>query len=220
MALPRPRVSSNRFARLRWCRALAHWLRENIPALRRSTVEGLWQFFTARRCAPPRWRQHSVYHLSPRHVGPWFQRALPAQAWKKVLYWKLAANRVLRDARAVAFTLRKKCASRKTPFNLARGGSGGFPPRVALPAAIPRSRAKMAAPISRPSSGKRAPALPRPRGSQKRRAVFDFSRLPPRIFPPPPAPPGGRAPLVIAGRKAPRLRRPMPHAGAKFSAWR
>ncbi len=83
---------------------LVPWLRENAGGYDSVIVNGLWQFpaFAAwlalRRSGQP-------YYVTPHGMlDPWFKRAFPLKHLKKLLYWRWADYRVLRDAHAVLFT--------------------------------------------------------------------------------------------------------------------
>ncbi len=87
-----------------FCPAFAAWLGQNMARFDVVTVEGLWQYHgpIVRNLAL---RNKIPYVVYPHGMlDPWFQRAYPAKHQKKVVYWKLCGHKVLRDARAVAFT--------------------------------------------------------------------------------------------------------------------
>ena len=87
-----------------WCPAFAGWLRANAKRFDVLTVEGLWQFHgtAARAAAQEAGLPYVVYPHGM--LDPWFAKAYPRKHLKKNLYWKLTGHKVLRDARAVAFT--------------------------------------------------------------------------------------------------------------------
>jgi glycosyltransferase involved in cell wall biosynthesis len=99
-----------------WCPALARWLREHAPRFDAVTVEGIWQYHgpAARAAALAARVPYFVYPHGM--LDPWFQRAYPWKHVKKMIYWRLAEARVLRDARAVVFTAEEEMQLAKTSF--------------------------------------------------------------------------------------------------------
>ena len=83
---------------------LAAWLKDNADRFDAVIINGLWQYHSF--CT---WR---VLHRStvPYYVfahgmlDPWFKQQYPLKHLKKLMYWRWAEYRVLRDARAVLFT--------------------------------------------------------------------------------------------------------------------
>jgi glycosyltransferase involved in cell wall biosynthesis len=116
-----------------WCPAFARWLRSNIPRYDVATVEGLWQYH-----GPAVWRAaraaQTPYVVYPHGMlDPWFQRAYPRKHLKKMLYWKLGGHRVLRDARAVAFTTEEEMRLAQNSFRPWQARSVISPLGVQLP---------------------------------------------------------------------------------------
>lgn len=67
-------------------------------------VHGLWQYHSLatwlalKDCNVP-------YLIYPHGmIDPWFNRTYPVKHLKKILYWRLFENKVLRDAKSVLFT--------------------------------------------------------------------------------------------------------------------
>lgn len=83
---------------------LSAWLQENARRFDAVIVHGLWQYhgFGAWRAL----RKSAVPYFVFTHgmLDPWFKRTYPLKHFKKLLYWRWADYRVLRDARAVLFT--------------------------------------------------------------------------------------------------------------------
>lgn len=79
------------------------WLRENIHRFDGVVVHGIWQYQSWGT-----WRAihgRKPYVLFPHGMlDPWFKRRYPLKHLKKMLYWHLAEQRVLRDASSVLFT--------------------------------------------------------------------------------------------------------------------
>lgn len=83
---------------------LVSWLRTNAPRYDSIIVNGLWQFPTFAAWLALR-RSGQPYYVTPHGMlDPWFKRTFPLKHLKKMLYWRWADYRVLRDARAVLFT--------------------------------------------------------------------------------------------------------------------
>ena len=87
-----------------WCPEFGRWLRENAGKFDVLTIEGMWQYHgpAVRSAARAAGVPYVVYPHGM--LDPWFAQAYPRKHWKKVIYWKLGGHKVLRDARAVAFT--------------------------------------------------------------------------------------------------------------------
>jgi glycosyltransferase involved in cell wall biosynthesis len=124
-----------------WCPAFARWLRLNIQRYDVATVEGLWQYhgsavWQATRATPV------PYVVYPHGMlDPWFQRAYPRKHFKKMLYWKLGGHKVLRDARAVAFTTEEEMRLAENSFQPWQARAVISPLGVQLPSANSTQRA-------------------------------------------------------------------------------
>lgn len=87
-----------------WTPRLPQWLRENRHRFSCVFAHGLWQWQGAGT------RQglagtDTPYYLFPHGMlDPWFRTAWPLKHLRKMLYWRLFENRVVRDAAAVIFT--------------------------------------------------------------------------------------------------------------------
>ncbi len=83
---------------------LVPWLRANTGGYDSIIVNGLWQFPTFAAWLALR-RSGQPYYVTPHGMlDPWFKQTFPLKHLKKLLYWRWADYRVLRDARAVLFT--------------------------------------------------------------------------------------------------------------------
>lgn len=99
-----------------WCPALAKWLREKLHTFDVVTVEGLWQFHgpAVHQAATITKIPYVVYPHGM--LDPWFKRAYPRKHLKKTIYWKMGGHRLLRDARAVAFTTEEESRLAQNAF--------------------------------------------------------------------------------------------------------
>jgi glycosyltransferase involved in cell wall biosynthesis len=80
------------------------WLRENVGRFDCVIAHDIWQY----PCLAT-WRtlRHSAipyFVFTHGMLDPWFQRTYPLKHLKKVLYWRAAGHKVLRDAQGVVFT--------------------------------------------------------------------------------------------------------------------
>ncbi len=80
------------------------WLTQHRTQYDVVLVQGIWQYSSFGV-----WRAlHGTatpYFVFPHGMlDPWFKRTYPLKHWKKLLYWRWAEYRVLRDAAAVLFT--------------------------------------------------------------------------------------------------------------------
>jgi glycosyltransferase involved in cell wall biosynthesis len=100
-----------------WCPALAKWLRLNLEHYDVATIEGLWQYhgLAVWQAAQATKVPYVVYPHGM--LDPWFQRTYPGKHLKKMFYWKLGGHKVLRDARAVAFTTEEEMLLAKNSFH-------------------------------------------------------------------------------------------------------
>ncbi len=88
----------------RYTPRLVPWLKAHARDYDAIVVNGIWDY-----AALGSWRalkdSATPYYLYTHGMlDPWFQRTYPLKHLKKTIYWKLWANRILRDARAVLFT--------------------------------------------------------------------------------------------------------------------
>ncbi len=95
---------------------LTGWLREHAREFNAVLVHGLWQYhgFGAWRAL----HDSSVPYFVFVHgmLDPWFKKTFPLKHFKKLLYWRWAAYRLLRDARAVLFTSEEECRQARMSF--------------------------------------------------------------------------------------------------------
>lgn len=83
---------------------LVPWLRANAGGYDSIIVNGLWQFPTFAAWLALH-RSGQPYYVTPHGMlDPWFKRTFPLKHLKKMLYWRWADYRVLRDAHGVLFT--------------------------------------------------------------------------------------------------------------------
>jgi glycosyltransferase involved in cell wall biosynthesis len=75
-------------------------------------------------------------------LDPWFARAYPRKHLKKVIYWKLGGHKILRDARAVAFTTEEEMRLAQNSFLPWAARSVISPLGVELPGGNPAERAQ------------------------------------------------------------------------------
>ncbi len=125
-----------------YCPAFAAWLGQNAGRFDVMTVEGLWQYHgpIVRNLAL---RAKIPYVVYPHGMlDPWFQRAYPAKHRKKMVYWKLCGHKVLRDARAVAFTTEEEMRLAQNSFQPWQARSVISPLGVTLPDGSPGDRAQ------------------------------------------------------------------------------
>ena len=89
----------------RYSRRLLPWLRAHAGEFDCTIIHGVWQFSSFGSWLALR-RADRPYFLYCHGMldSPWFRRTYPLKHIKKVIYWRLAEHRVLRDARAVLFT--------------------------------------------------------------------------------------------------------------------
>lgn len=88
----------------RYTPRLAPWLDRHASNYDAVIVNGVWDY-----AAVGSWRalRHSAtpyFVYTHGMLDPWFQKTYALKHIKKTVYWKLWANRLLRDARAVLFT--------------------------------------------------------------------------------------------------------------------
>lgn len=95
---------------------LVPWLRANAPRYDSIIVNGLWQFPTFAAWLALR-RSGQPYYVIPHGMlDPWFKRTFPLKHLKKMLYWRWADYRVLRDARAVLFACEEERVMARQSF--------------------------------------------------------------------------------------------------------
>jgi glycosyltransferase involved in cell wall biosynthesis len=125
-----------------WCPDFGQWTRENARRFDVLTVEGMWQYHGAAVHAAAR-AAGIPYVVYPHGMlDPWFQRAYPRKHFKKMIYWKLGGHKILRDARAVAFTTEEEMRLAQNSFLPWRARSVISPLGVPLPGGDPAKRAR------------------------------------------------------------------------------
>jgi glycosyltransferase involved in cell wall biosynthesis len=125
-----------------WCPLFAKWVRKNARRFEAMTIEGLWQYHgpAVRTAARAAGVPYVVYPHGM--LDPWFQRAYPRKHLKKVIYWKLGGHKILRDARAVAFTTEEERRLAQNSFLPWAARSVISPLGVELAAGNPAERAR------------------------------------------------------------------------------
>lgn len=84
--------------------SLRPWLRAHAAGFDAVVVNGLWQYhsFAAWQVMRELGRPYVIFTHGM--LDPWFNQAYPLKRLKKLIYWRFAEYRVLRDAAAVLFT--------------------------------------------------------------------------------------------------------------------
>jgi glycosyltransferase involved in cell wall biosynthesis len=133
-------------------RALRPWVERHAREFDAIIVHGLWQnlgrsvYLATRGQAVP-------YFIFPHGMlDPWFRRAYPHKHLKKMLYWRLAEQHVLREAAAVLFTCEEerrlardsfapyRCTERVVNYGIAAPLGDGPRQRAAWQARVPELR--------------------------------------------------------------------------------
>jgi len=94
----------------------AQWIRDHQTDYDCCIVHGVWQY-----CGVAAWQalRHSktpYFLFAHGALDPWFRDTYPLKHIKKSIYWRLIANRVLRDARAVLFTCEEERSLARLSF--------------------------------------------------------------------------------------------------------
>ena len=86
------------------CPALGAWLMENASSFDALVSHGLWQYpsVAVRKAARSAGKPYFVYPHGM--LDPWFKSQYPVKHLKKMLFWWLRQDRILRGAKAVCFT--------------------------------------------------------------------------------------------------------------------
>lgn len=97
---------------------LTPWLRENSKKYDAVIVEGIWQYhsFAVRKALAD--SKTPYFLFTHGMLDPWFKEQYPLKHIKKWIYWTLAENRVLRDAKAVIFTCEDERLLARKSFGL------------------------------------------------------------------------------------------------------
>jgi glycosyltransferase involved in cell wall biosynthesis len=94
---------------------LDRWFVANLTRFDGLVIHGLWQYESLAA-----WKacRNGLPYVVFTHgmLDPWFQEAYPLKHLKKVLYWRTAQYRVLRDASAVLFTASLEAELARTAF--------------------------------------------------------------------------------------------------------
>ena len=87
-----------------WAPSFKHWLRAHAAEYEGVFVHGLWQWQGMGTRQALRGTE-ARYCLFPHGMlDPWFREAFPWRHARKVCYWRLFENRVVRDAASIVFT--------------------------------------------------------------------------------------------------------------------
>ncbi len=99
---------------------LMPWLEVNRSRYDAFVVHGLWQFHSFAAWSVLRSSKTPYVLFTHGMLDPWFKRRYPLKHLKKWMYWPWAEYRVLRDARAVAFTCEEERVLARSSFWLYR----------------------------------------------------------------------------------------------------
>ncbi|MDQ6705918.1 MAG: glycosyltransferase, partial [Acidobacteriota bacterium] len=88
----------------RYAPNLVPWLTAHAGAYDAIVVNGIWDYAACGSWRALRGSPTPYFLYTHGMLDPWFRQAYPLKHLKKTIYWKLWANRMLRDARAVLFT--------------------------------------------------------------------------------------------------------------------
>lgn len=102
---------------------LVPWLTQHAPQMDAVIIEGVWNYHSwgtwrALRSLNGRQAQPPPYWVYPHGMlDPWFRRTFPLKHLKKVIYWRLAESRVIRDAAGVVFSSDEECMLARQSFS-------------------------------------------------------------------------------------------------------
>lgn len=80
-------------------------------------VEGIWQYhsYATRKALKKSDKKYYVYTHGM--LDPWFKKNYPIKHLKKLIYWRLAESKVLREAESILYTTEKEKKSARETFN-------------------------------------------------------------------------------------------------------
>jgi len=83
---------------------LDRWLIANIRRFDAVVVHGIWMYFSYAVWKVTRKAGVPYFLFIHGALDPWFKTRYPLKNWKKIAYWILIENRIMRDANAALFT--------------------------------------------------------------------------------------------------------------------
>ncbi len=88
--------------------ALRSWLDTNVINYDAIIIHGLWQYHSY--AAMKACIGHNIPYYVYTHgmLDPWFKHEYPLKHFKKLIYWRLFENRVLKNAKGVVFTCQEE----------------------------------------------------------------------------------------------------------------
>ncbi|MDQ6698676.1 MAG: glycosyltransferase [Acidobacteriota bacterium] len=101
----------------RYTPRLAPWLERHAAKYDAVIVNGIWDYAAVGSWRVLRNSATPYFVYTHGMLDPWFQKNCPLKHIKKTVYWKLWANRVLRDARATLFTCEEERRLAGTSFS-------------------------------------------------------------------------------------------------------
>ncbi|MDQ6708479.1 MAG: glycosyltransferase [Acidobacteriota bacterium] len=101
----------------RYTPRLAPWLERHAANYDAVIVNGIWDYAAVGSWRVLRNSATPYFVYTHGMLDPWFQQNCPLKHIKKTVYWKLWANRVLRDARATLFTCEEERRRAGTSFS-------------------------------------------------------------------------------------------------------
>ena len=101
----------------RYSPRLVPWLERHALNYDAVIVNGVWDYAAVGSWRVLRNSATPYFVYTHGMLDPWFQKTYPLKHIKKTVYWKLWANRLLRDARAVLFTCEEERRLAGTSFS-------------------------------------------------------------------------------------------------------
>lgn len=92
------------------------WLRKHAGEYDAVIVRGIWQYTSYGAWKALKGSGTPYFVFTHGMLDPWFKRTYPLKHLKKLLYWQLREQRVLRDARKVLFTSKQERIMARKPF--------------------------------------------------------------------------------------------------------
>jgi glycosyltransferase involved in cell wall biosynthesis len=98
-------------------RSLDPWLLANLSRFDAVVVHSIWMYFSYAVWKATRTIKVPYYLFLHGALDPWFRAQYPLKHIKKLVYWKLAEHRVVRDATAVLFTSEEEMRLAENAFS-------------------------------------------------------------------------------------------------------
>lgn len=92
------------------------WLEKHHAKFDVVVINGLWHFSSFGTWLALRNEEKPYFVMPHNNLDSWYAYRYPAQHFKNLIYWNLAENRVLRDAKAVIFTSADECNQARKAF--------------------------------------------------------------------------------------------------------